>query len=137
MFSIYQTENVIHCLSHGQFLTREPTTTHLLDLPDPAVDPRLQLVQEGGVLHLVPKVCDLGLLPTFIALLRDVGDDGVDQEADLRDLNVLLKVEQAHFQLSDLLLNGGSHFVPIPSKLYENIITNVCCQTTCHCSIGE
>lgn len=76
-----------------------------MDLPDPAVDSRLQLVKEGWVLHFVTKVSDLGLLPALIALLGDVCDDGVDEQADLRNLNVLLQVEKAHLQLSNLFLH--------------------------------
>lgn len=78
---------------------------NLLDLPDPAVDSRLQLVEESWVLHFVSKVSDFGLLPTLIALLGDVCDDGVDEQADLRNLNVLLQVEKAHLQLSNLFLH--------------------------------
>lgn len=76
-----------------------------MDLPDPAVDSRLQLVKEGWVLHFVTKVSDLGLLPALIALLGNVCDDGVDEQADLWNLNVLLQVEKAHLQLSDLFLH--------------------------------
>lgn len=85
-------------LQHGK-------APYLLDLPDPAVDSRLQLVKESWVLHFVAKVGDLRLLSTLIALLGDVCDDGVDEQADLRDLNVLLQVEKSHLQLCNLFLN--------------------------------
>lgn len=97
---------------------------HLLDFPDPTVDPRLQLVEEGGVLHLVAKVSDLGLLTTFVARLGDVEDDGVDDKADLWDLDVLLQVKQAHLQLCNLLLHRGSHLVAIPGPGQNGAIIN-------------
>lgn len=89
---------------------------HLLNLPDPAVYARLQLVQEGGVFNFIPEVGDLGLLPTLVALLGDVADNGVDEQADLWNLNVLLKMEQAHLQLCNLLLHRRSHLIAIPEK---------------------
>lgn len=92
-------------------------SSYLLDLPDPAVNSRLQLVQESRIFHLVAKVSDFGLLPTLIALLGDICDDGVDEQADFRNLNILLQVEKAHLQLSNLLLNRGGHFIPISRKL--------------------
>lgn len=92
-------------------------SSYLLDLPDPAVNSRLQLVQESRIFHLVAKVSDFGLLPTLIALLGDICDDGVDEQADFRNLNILLQVEKAHLQLSNLLLDRGGHFIPISRKL--------------------
>ncbi len=65
----------------------------LLYLSDPAVDSRLQLVQEARILHFIPEVCDFGLLPALVVLLGHVGDDGMDEQADLRDLDVLLQVQ--------------------------------------------
>lgn len=94
-------------------------SSYLLDLPDPAVNSRLQLVQESRIFHLVAKVSDFGLLPTLIALLGDICDDGVDEQADFRNLNILLQVEKAHLQLSNLLLNRGGHFIPISRKLKQ------------------
>lgn len=79
--------------------------SYFLDLPDPAVDSRLQLVQEGWVLHFVTEVSDLWLLSTLIALLGNVCDGWVDEQANLRNLNVLLQVKEAHLQLCDLFLH--------------------------------
>lgn len=91
--------------------------SYLLDLPDPPIDSRLQLVQEGWVLHFVAKVGDFGLLPALIELLGNVCDDGVDEQADLRNLNVLLQVKKAHLQLSNLFLHGGSHLITISGEV--------------------
>lgn len=93
------------------------TSSYFLDLPNPAIDPRLQLVKEGWVLHLVPKVSDLRLIPTLVALFGNICDDGMDEQADLRNLNVLLQMQKAHLQLSNLLLNRGSHLIPISEWL--------------------
>lgn len=95
-------KSVLFCLNRR---LKYKNVSYLLYLPDPAIDSRLQLVKEGWVLHFIPKVSDLGLLPALIALLGDVRDDGVDKQADFRDLNVLLQVEKAHLQLSNFFLN--------------------------------
>lgn len=71
----------------------EHRISDLLYLSDPAIDARLQLVQEARVLHFIPEVCDFRLLSALVALLGHVGDDGVDEQADLRDLDVLLQVQ--------------------------------------------
>lgn len=49
----------------------------------------------------------------LVALLGNVYDDGVDEQADLRNLNVLLQVEKTHLQLCNLFLHRGSHLIPV------------------------
>lgn len=110
---IAQTSQIIVCLS---FTSRYRNPSYLLDLPDPAVDSRLQLVQEGRILHFVTKVSDFRLLPTLIALLSNVCKSGMDEQADLRNLNILLQMEKPHLQLSNLFLNGGSHLITISER---------------------
>ena len=72
----------------------------------------LQGVEKGAVLHPVPEVGDLGLAAVVRALLDDGGHGGVDHQRDLRDVDVLLEVQQPHLQLGDLLLHAGGHLVP-------------------------
>lgn len=89
---------------------------NLLNFPDPAVDSRLKPIEEGWVFYFVSKVCDLWLLSALVALLRNVGDGGVDEQADFRNLNVLLQVKETHLQLSDLFLHGWSHLISISGR---------------------
>ena len=51
------------------------------------------------------------------APLKDLGHSRVDHETDLRDVDVLLEVQQPHLQLSDLLLLVGGHLVPDSVRL--------------------
>jgi len=43
--------------------------------------------------------------------LDDLGDFRVNDERDFGDVDVLLEVEQAHFQLGDLFLHRRGHLV--------------------------
>lgn len=96
---------------------------YLLNFPDPAVDSRLKLVEEGWVFHFVSKVCDLRLLSTLVALLCDVCDGGVDEQTDFRNLNVLLQVKETHLQLGNFFLHGWSHLIPVPGRCGSISIT--------------
>ena len=77
----------------------------------------LQGVKEGAVLHPVPEVGDLRLAAVVRALLDDRGHGGVHHQRDLRDVDVLLEVQQPHLQLGDLLLHAGGHLVAVPVRL--------------------
>ena len=41
----------------------------------------------------------------------------MDHQTNLRDVDVLLEVQQAHLQLGDLLLHVSGHLVPVPVRL--------------------
>ena len=48
-----------------------------------------------------------------VRLLDLRGDDGMNTESDFRDVDVLLQMQQSHFQLRDLFLDGRSHLITI------------------------
>ena len=53
----------------------------------------------------------------------------MDGEGDLWDVDVLLEVEETHFQLIDLLLDRGHQFVTITvefTKLFKHHMLNMC-----------
>ena len=54
--------------SRSSHTVRHPSS-YLLYLPNPAIDSRLQLIEEQRILSLLTKICNLWFFSTFITLL--------------------------------------------------------------------
>lgn len=80
-------------------------SSYLLYLPNPAIDSRLQLIEEQRILSLLTKICNLWFFSTFITLLGNISNGGMDWQTNLRNFNILLQMQEAHFKFCNLLLN--------------------------------
>lgn len=108
----------------GFFMVPESSSSHtvrhpssyLLYLPNPAIDSRLQLIEEQRILSLLTKICNLWFFSTFITLLGNISNGGMDWQTNLRNFNILLQMQEAHFKFCNLLLNWRSHLIAIPER---------------------
>lgn len=105
---------------HHLFCVYSPTgtTTYLLYLPDPSIHSALEVIKERRVFHFVAEVTDLRLPAFLCTLLYHHGNSRMNRQGDLGYFNVLLKMQQSHLELFDLLLNRRGHLVSI-SEQYE------------------
>ena len=89
------------------------TQPHLLYLSDPPTDVLLESIQESRVRNEGTQLFHSRFLPGLRGLLDGAGDGGMDDERDLRDVDVLLQVEQTHFEFIHLLLHRRNQLVPL------------------------
>ena len=91
--------------------TQEKQQANLQDLVDPLVNAGLQLIEEGVVVEPVVEVLDGNAAALLLTRGHHFRDVRVGREVHFGDLDRLLLLQKAEFELVEFLLDCGSHLV--------------------------
>lgn len=106
--------------------------SYFLNFTNPAVDSVLQLIQERRVLHFLAKVRHLCSPAFFGRFLDRCLDNWMRWQRDIGNIDVLLQVQQSHFQLGQFLFDRWRHFIAV-SESKARIFSNTDLRTKKHC----